>query len=145
MGVKVTMLAVALGALVGASLLGPGGPRMGWAQTPAAGRGTPAAAEAERWIGLDLEPVTESMARSLGLERAAGLLVRAVTPRSPAAWAGIQSGDVLESVAGAAVADIAQVAAILRTLPIGSTVGLGLRRGVEPVTVVFQVERRPGS
>lgn len=143
MGMKVAMLAGLLGALVGASLPGPGGARTGWAQTPAAGM--PAAAEGERWIGLDMEPVTESMARSLGLERAAGLLVRAVTPQSPAAWAGIQDGDVLESVAGAVVANVAEVAAILRTLPVGSTVGLGLRRGVEPVTVVFQVERRPGS
>ena len=44
------------------------------------------------WVGLDLEPVTEGLARSLGRERVGGRLVRAVAPRSPAAWAGIRPG-----------------------------------------------------
>jgi len=96
------------------------------------------------WVGLDLEPVTEGLARSLGRERVGGRLVRAVAPRSPAAWAGIRPGGrSSDLVAGPAVAHPAAVSAIVAAVSVGSVIGLGLRRGAEPLTVVFSVKRLP--
>src|SRR5476649_280432 len=50
------------------------------------------------WLGAKLQPLTHDIAESLGLKRPAGALVASVFPDSPAARAGIKSGDVIVSV-----------------------------------------------
>ncbi|MGC8477006.1 MAG: trypsin-like peptidase domain-containing protein [Acetobacteraceae bacterium] len=47
------------------------------------------------WIGVSLQDVSPDLARGFGLPRAKGFLVTAVSPDSPAAKAGLQSGDVI--------------------------------------------------
>ncbi len=49
-------------------------------------------------LGLQVQPVPADRARALGLESGVGLLVAGVTPGSPAADAGLRSGDVIEEV-----------------------------------------------
>src|SRR5690606_30845822 len=45
------------------------------------------------WLGVQIQNVTPDLAEALGLEEAAGALVAAVTPGSPAEEAGIRTGD----------------------------------------------------
>ena len=52
------------------------------------------------WFGARLQPVTPDLAESLGLDRPAGALVAVVTERSPAAAAGLRSGDVIVAFDG---------------------------------------------
>ena len=47
------------------------------------------------WIGVSVQDVSPDLARGFGLARAKGFLVTAVTPGSPAAKAGLHSGDVI--------------------------------------------------
>ena len=49
------------------------------------------------WLGVQIQTVTEKIARSLGVEELSGALVAEVTPESPAANAGIEVGDVIVS------------------------------------------------
>ena len=49
------------------------------------------------WIGVQIQPVTSDIADSLGLKKAAGALVSEPQRDSPAAKAGIESGDVIMS------------------------------------------------
>jgi serine protease Do len=51
-------------------------------------------------LGVNIQAVSQSLAKSFGLERPTGALVAGVEPGSPAAKAGLQSGDVLLSVNG---------------------------------------------
>ena len=51
-------------------------------------------------LGVQIQPVTEELAKSMSLDSEKGALVAQVTPDSPALAAGIQSGDVIKSVDG---------------------------------------------
>jgi len=50
------------------------------------------------WLGVGIQELTPSLARSMGLPEARGVLVSQVFPGSPAEKAGIQRGDVILSV-----------------------------------------------
>ena len=54
------------------------------------------------WIGVQIQPLTPDLADSMGLKQTTGALVSEPQPDSPAVKAGIQSGDVITSVDGAA-------------------------------------------
>ena len=57
------------------------------------------------WIGVEIQPVTADIADNLGLKSADGALVAQAEKNSPAAAAGIKSGDVITAVDGETVAD----------------------------------------
>jgi serine protease Do len=60
---------------------------------------------ARGWLGIEIQPVTKEIADSLGLKAAQGALVAEPQPGSPAAKAGLKSGDVIASVDGVMVKD----------------------------------------
>jgi serine protease Do len=47
------------------------------------------------WLGVSIQPLTPELARSFGAKEAKGVLVSDVVPDSPAAKAGVRSGDIL--------------------------------------------------
>ena len=47
------------------------------------------------WLGVQIQPVTAGIADSLGMKKAEGAMVDQPQPDSPAAKAGIESGDVI--------------------------------------------------
>jgi serine protease Do len=61
------------------------------------------------WLGVQIQPVTPTIAESLGLEEAAGALVAQVTEGSPAAAAGLQVGDVILDLAGAPIETVREL------------------------------------
>jgi serine protease Do len=62
------------------------------------------------WIGVQIQPVTQDIADSLGLKKAEGALVAEPQKNGPAAQAGIQAGDVITAVNGDAVKDARDLA-----------------------------------
>jgi len=87
---------------------------------------------ARGWIGVQIQPVTADVADSLGLKQAEGALVAEAQPDSPAAKAGIVSGDVITSVNGEAVKDARDLAKKIAALAPGATARLGVvHRGSE--------------
>ncbi|MEM9734583.1 MAG: Do family serine endopeptidase [Pseudomonadota bacterium] len=52
------------------------------------------------WLGVQIQPVTQDIAESLGLAKAAGAIVADAQTDSPAAKGGIRSGDVILKVDG---------------------------------------------
>ncbi len=55
---------------------------------------------ARGWIGVQIQPVTDEIAESLGLKSTKGALVAEASPTGPASGAGIKSGDVILGVDG---------------------------------------------
>ncbi len=55
---------------------------------------------ARGYIGVQIQPVTQEIAESLGLKSTSGALVAQAQPNTPAASAGIASGDVITGVNG---------------------------------------------
>jgi Do/DeqQ family serine protease len=89
------------------------------------------------WLGAKLQQVTPDIADSLGLKRPSGALVANVTADSPAARAGIRTGDVIVSVDGTAIDDPNAFDYRFATKPLGGTARVGLmRQGRESVVAV---------
>jgi serine protease Do len=97
------------------------------------------------WIGVQIQPVTPDIAESLGLKKAAGALVSEPQPNSPAAKAGIESGDVILSVDGATVADARELARRIGTMAPGSTVKLGMLHQGQEKTVTLTLGTLPNE
>ena len=86
------------------------------------------------WIGVQIQPVTSDIAESLGLKKAEGALVAEPQADSPAAKAGIQSGDVITAVNGATVKDARELARTIGGLAPGTSIKLNvLHKGTDKV------------
>ena len=57
------------------------------------------------YLGVNIQPVTEEMAESMGLKTAKGAIVAEAMPGTPAAEAGIKAGDVITKLNGQLVDD----------------------------------------
>ncbi|EJW10184.1 Serine protease precursor protein [Rhodovulum sp. PH10] len=91
------------------------------------------------WIGVQIQPVSDDIADSLGLKKAEGALVAEPQDGSPADKAGIKSGDVIMSVNGDPVKDARSLARTISAMPPGTSVKLGLYRNgkTEDVTLTL--------
>jgi serine protease Do len=97
------------------------------------------------WIGVQIQPVTPDIADSLGLKKAAGALVSEPQANSPAAKAGIASGDVITSLDGAAVRDARELARKIGTMAPGTSVKLGLIHDGQEKTVTLTLGTLPNE
>jgi serine protease Do len=86
------------------------------------------------WIGVQIQPVTQDIADSLGLKKAEGALVAEPQADGPAAKAGIESGDVITAVNGTSVKDARELARTIGGFAPGNAVKLNvLHKGQDKV------------
>ncbi|WP_024512462.1 Do family serine endopeptidase [Bradyrhizobium sp. ARR65] len=86
------------------------------------------------WIGVQIQPVTQDIADSLGLKKAEGALVAEPQKDGPASKAGIESGDVITKVNGETVKDARELARTIGGLAPGTAVKLDvLHKGEDKV------------
>src|ERR1700677_759639 len=97
------------------------------------------------WLGAKLQDVTPEIAESLGLTRPSGALVASIAPGSPAARAGIKTGDLIVSVDGAAVDDPNAFDYRFATKPLGGSAQVGLVRQGKATTLKVALERLPDA
>jgi serine protease Do len=84
------------------------------------------------WIGVQIQPVTADIAEGLGLKASDGALVAEPQALSPAAKAGILSGDVITAVNGKMIKDARDLAKQIGAMAPGATAKLTLwRKGEE--------------
>src|SRR5271156_1245 len=74
---------------------------------------------ARGWLGVQIQPVTAEVARTLGLPSAAGALIAKVGARSPAAAAGFEQGDVILSINGQDIRRMHDLPLVIAEMPIG--------------------------
>jgi serine protease Do len=97
------------------------------------------------WIGVQIQPVTADIAEGLGLKNAAGALVAEPQPNSPAAKAGIESGDVITTVDGDSIADARELARRIGTMAPGASVKLVLIHRGQEKTVTLTLGTLPNE
>jgi len=82
------------------------------------------------WLGVRIQAVSDDIAEGLGLDKARGALVADVTPDSPAARAGIKTGDVILEFDGREIGAMRELPRIVANTEIGKIVDVVvLRKG----------------
>jgi serine protease Do len=97
------------------------------------------------WIGVQIQNVTADLADDLGLKEQTGALVAAAQKDSPAAAAGVKSGDVITAVDGETVADPHDLARRIAALGPKKTVKLALTRNGSPMTIDVTLGTMPAE
>lgn len=87
------------------------------------------------WLGIGLQPLTEDLAKTYGLEKAEGALVSEVLPDSPAQKAGLQEGDVITSFDGKPVRSSRDLRLFAGMAGVGHRANVALLRGGKRVQV----------
>ena len=100
---------------------------------------------ARGYLGVQVQPVTKDIAEGLGLDKAKGALVDHAEPGTPAAKAGLKSGDVIESVNGAAVNDARELSRRIAGLKPGAKVDLAYLRGGKSDTATVELGALPND
>jgi Do/DeqQ family serine protease len=101
------------------------------------------AAVVRPWLGAKLQEVTPEIAESLGLKRPSGALVASVVPDSPAARAGIKTGDVIVSIDGTVVDDPNSFDYRFATKPLGGNAQIVLLRQGRETSVAISLQSAP--
>ncbi len=97
------------------------------------------------WLGVQIQPVTAGIADSLGLKKAEGAMVDQPQSDSPAAKAGIESGDVITAVNGAPVKDARDLARTIGAMAPDTSVKLDIIRQGEQKTVSLTLAQMPNE
>jgi S1-C subfamily serine protease len=97
------------------------------------------------WIGVSLQPLTEELVQSLGLENNHGAIVARIHPGSPAEAAGLQPNDVIVKFGGVAVDDYHQLQRLSSDAEPGKTVPLEIVRNRQRKTVQLKITESPDT
>jgi Do/DeqQ family serine protease len=95
------------------------------------------------WLGAKLQAVTPEIAESLSLKRPVGALVSSVAAKSPAARAGMRTGDLVVSVDGQDIDDVNAFDYRFATKPLGGLAQIGVVRGGRSVRLAVALESAP--
>ncbi len=94
------------------------------------------------WTGFRYQPVDERVASYFGLDQVAGVIVTEVARRSPAAKAGLKSGDIILEANGQRITNGISFRAFLADLRVGDRIELKVYREKKTFTTELTVERR---
>ena len=97
------------------------------------------------WLGVQIQPVTSGIADSLGLRKAEGAMVDQPQADSPAAKAGVESGDVITAVNGAPVKDARELARTIGMMAPNTSVKLEILRKGEVRTLTVTLGQMPNE
>ncbi|MGH6874809.1 MAG: Do family serine endopeptidase [Aestuariivirgaceae bacterium] len=97
------------------------------------------------WLGVQIQPVTDEIAESMGLTASKGALVSDVTPSSPAAKAGIKTGDTVVSVDGADILEPKDLARRIAQIKPGKPAELTLVRDGKQTKVSVEIGTMPAD
>jgi Do/DeqQ family serine protease len=80
------------------------------------------------WLGVSIQPVTEEIAKSFGLNSPQGALISDIMAGSPAEKAGLKQGDIIIRFAGKEIRDARQLQLVVADTPIGRKVEVDIFR-----------------
>ena len=96
------------------------------------------------WLGVQIQPVTEEIAESLGIESTDGALVSQPQADSPAMKAGVQPGDIIIQVDGRTIKSPRDLARMIGNMDPGVSVELTVLRDGAERTITVELGEMPG-
>jgi len=100
---------------------------------------------ARGWLGVQIQPVTEIVAESLGLDEQQGALVASVVPGSPADRAGIEAGDVIVRMDGEYLDDFKELPKLVAKAKAGTESTFEVRRQGKTRKLEVEIGRMPSD
>jgi serine protease Do len=97
------------------------------------------------YLGVAIQPVTEDIAESLGLDKAEGAIISNLTEKSPALKAGLKQGDTIVTANGEAIDDAKDLSRTVAGLKPGSKVPFEIVRDGKRQTIEVEVGTMPGE
>ena len=97
------------------------------------------------WLGVMIQPVSEDLAESFGMENAIGALIADLDPEGPAAQGGLQAGDVILEVNGEEVERSSSLPRLIGKGAPGTEVELTLMRDGEELTESVELGSWPDA
>jgi serine protease Do len=95
------------------------------------------------WLGVSIQEVTPDLAKQFGLTEAKGALVSEVLPDSPAAAAGLKSGDVILGFNGKRIDSPGTLRNTVAATAVGSKVKIEAWRDKKTVTAQAKITEQP--
>lgn len=97
------------------------------------------------WLGVMIQPVSEGLAESFGMENPSGALIADLDPSGPAAKGGLEAGDVILSVNGEAVRQSNILPRLVGRVSPGDVATLEVLRAGEQLTLDIELGSWPDS
>jgi serine protease Do len=97
------------------------------------------------WLGVQIQPVTEEIAESLGLADAKGAIVSDVTEGSPALAAGFKPGDTILKADSEDISDARDLAKKVARIAPGKSINVDIIRDGKPMTVAVKIGTMPSD
>ena len=95
------------------------------------------------WLGVQIQPVTDDIAESLGLKDAKGAIVADVTEESPALAAGVKQGDTILKIDGKDVTDSRDLSRKVAGIKPGDAVPLTIVRDGKTMDLEVKIGTMP--
>ena len=95
------------------------------------------------YLGVVIQPVTQELADQFKVKPREGVVVSEVLPDTPAAKAGVQSGDVIVEFAGIQVGSSQELIALVEQAELGKPHALKIKRNGKTLELAFTPEAQP--
>jgi serine protease Do len=97
------------------------------------------------WLGVQIQPVSAEIADSIGLDKASGTIIAAVSDDSPAGISGLRTGDTILAVNGEDVAGPKELSRKVAAIKPGTSVEMTVFRDGKQRTVTVDIGTMPGE
>jgi serine protease Do len=98
---------------------------------------------ARGWLGVQIQPLTDDIAESLGLSETHGALVAGVEPGSPAELGGIELGDVIVGMNGEKLEEFKELSKLVASVKAGSESTLQVQRQGKTRELTIEIGNMP--
>jgi serine protease Do len=95
------------------------------------------------WIGISYVKITRQLAQYYRLPTTQGVLIANVEPHSPADYAGLRKGDIIEAVDGKRIDDTVEISLNLRKKNISDKIMMSVNRYGQRFEVLVRPQNRP--
>ena len=100
---------------------------------------------ARGWLGIEMQPLTETLAKAMGRTDTHGVIVDQVQPDSPALKAGVKQGDLVTAYDGKPIENTREFARAVADTKAGATVKMDLVRDGKAMTVDVTIAQLKGG
>ena len=95
------------------------------------------------WLGINVQDVTDELAKYFGLDSKEGVIVAQALADSPGQKGGLKDGDAIRTFDGEKLKDVRDLLNRVGRMPVGKKVALGVVREKRAINLQVEIGKRP--